>query len=98
MMLSMFSRKTSMMKFFMSTFEENYLELCFRICIPVDYMKFELPEEGEPTEVSIGKMLNCLFEIWFSFEVIRQIQRPRKLSQQDLFFYVENVAEIPLNY
>ncbi len=28
----------------------------FRICVPNDYMKFELPEEGEPTIVSIGKL------------------------------------------
>jgi len=39
--------------------------LCFRICIPPDYMKFELPEEGEPTEVSIGKKIaNCFFSNW----------------------------------
>ena len=25
-----------------------------RICVPDDYMKFELPEEGEATMVSIG--------------------------------------------
>ena len=25
-----------------------------RICIPEDYMKFELPREGEATHVSIG--------------------------------------------
>ena len=31
------------------------VKLIFRICVPSDYMKFELPEEGEPTVVSIGE-------------------------------------------
>ena len=38
------------------------VKLIFRICVPSDYMKFELPEEGEPTVVSIGEPFLFVFK------------------------------------